>query len=74
MIGVFLTRQGRRRSRASLSLEIANPMTGMMIAIPNEQWILFRQLTPVQLAQLLQSPISSQVAKMRDGKSPGSET
>jgi hypothetical protein len=41
-------------------------MTGMMIAIPNEQWILFRQLTPVQLAQLLQSPFSSQVAKMRD--------
>lgn len=36
-----------------LSLEIAKTMTGMMIAIPNEQWIIFRQLTPVQLAQLL---------------------
>ena len=36
-----------------LSLEIAKTYTGMMIAIPPEKWMVFRNLTATQLAQIL---------------------
>jgi hypothetical protein len=36
-----------------LADEISGTYRGMMIAIDAEQWVIFRQLTPAQLVQLL---------------------
>jgi hypothetical protein len=36
-----------------ISLEISKTYTGMMIAIPHEHWVVFRELSVAQLAKLL---------------------